>query len=131
MAKKKTTSKRRAAPPTKAERAAELRREAARLEGDEDDDEDDDDEEEERDRHPLTLAEKGQVVSRAIERGLDMLGSLGKMIVSDETTPNQKGDSLPFQRHAGHVRGVKLDGQGRVKEVDFQPEEWPPRREGF
>lgn len=125
MAKKKATKRKPAArPPSNAERAAELRREAERLEGDEDGDEGEP-------NYGITLAEKGQVVTRAIERGLDMLGSLGKLMVGDKTTPNENGDSVSFARHAGHVRNVRLDGKGRVKEVDFQPEEWPPRREGF
>jgi len=125
VAKKKATKRKPAArPPSNAERAAELRREAARLEDDEDEDEDEP-------NYGITLAEKGQVVTRAIERGLDMLGSLGKLMVGDKTTPNEKGDSVSFARHAGHVRNVRIDGQGRVKEVDFQPEEWPPRKEGF
>jgi len=125
VAKKKATKRKPAArPPSNAERAAELRREAERLEGDEDGDEGEP-------NYGITLAEKGQVVTRAIERGLDMLGSLGKLMVGDKTTPNENGDSVSFARHAGHVRNVRLDGKGRVKEVDFQPEEWPPRREGF
>ena len=123
MAKKKASKRKPASrPQSNAERAAELRREAARLEGDEDEDEP---------NYGIALAEKGQVVTRAIERGLDMLGSLGKLMVGDKTTPNENGDSVSFARHAGHVRNVRLDGKGRVKEVDFQPEEWPPRREGF
>jgi hypothetical protein len=132
---KKKASRRKPAPQSKTERAAELRRELARLERNpepEDEDEDEDEGEDEGGgRHGLTLAEKGQGVVRAIEQGLSALGGLGRLMVGDETTPNENGDSVKFARHAGHVRGVRLDGKGRVKEVDFQPEEWPPRREGF
>lgn len=111
-------------------KAAELRLKLARLEAGEDVDleeyEDDEDD------GGASLASGGDLV----EGVLGSLGNIGKIMnsmgVQDMTAGDAEGGpGIPFQRHAGTVRNIKIDGRGRVKEVDFQPEEWPPRNENF
>lgn len=64
--------------------------------------------------------------------GLASLGKLGNMNVTDRTPDDAEGGpGFDFQRPAGKIRNVRLDGKGRVKEMDFEPEEWPPRGEKF
>lgn len=70
------------------------------------------------------------------ESALGMLGQIGQVMngmgVEDVTAGDAEGGpGIPFTRHAGSVRNVKVDRHGRVQEIDFQPEEWPPRNEKF
>ncbi len=105
-------------------KAADMRYKLARLEAGEDDDEDEDE------------AESAGLVGPTLDGGIGGLGQLVKrmneMGVEDTTPGNAEGGpGFKFHRHAGTVRGIKLDRHGRPIEVDFKPEEWPPRGESF
>ena len=68
-----------------------------------------------------------------------ILGGMGQIVkymnnqgVEDETAGDAEGGpGIKFKRHAGQVKNVKLNRRGQIEEVEFAPEEWPPRHEKF
>jgi hypothetical protein len=139
---------------TKKQRAALLRAKAARLEAEaleaeseeeeggeedgEEDDEDEDEDEEDEAGGALDIVRQvgGALAGPGAEGMLGALGGLGQLMngmgVEQETPPDAEGNpGFKFRRHAGKVKRVQLDGQGNVKGMDFEPEEWPPRGESF
>jgi hypothetical protein len=138
MAKKKLTKKQRAALlRAKADR---LEAEALEAESDEDEldeeDEEEDEDEEEEEGYDIVRQVGGALAGPGAQGMLGALGGLGQLMqgmgVEDTTPPDAEGNpGIKFQRHAGKVRRVQLDGQGNVRSMDFEPEEWPPRGEGF
>jgi hypothetical protein len=74
----------------------------------------------------------------SVEGVIGTLGGLPSLMnsmgVEDETPPDKEGNTVKFTRHAGRVKNVRLKRRpdGTVEEeVDFEPEEWPPRSHGF
>ena len=104
-------------------KAAALRFKLAKLEAGEDVD--------------LAEAEEGggsvaAVDQNALISGLAQIAKLNDMGVEDTTPTNAEGGpGFKFKRHAGRVQNVKFDARGNPIEVDFKPEEWPPRGEKF
>lgn len=104
-------------------KAAQLRYQLARLEAGEDVSLD-----------PVEDDEGGMELALGPEEIVGNLGQIAKamngMGVEDETAADENGETIKFQRHAGRVKNIRVR-RGRVEEVDFEPEDWPPRNEKF
>jgi len=75
----------------------------------------------------------GSLSVEGVIGGLGQIASSMRILgVEDETPGDAKGGpGFKFRRHAGKVRNVRLGRDGKIEQVDFEPEEWPPRDERF
>lgn len=77
---------------------------------------------------PMTL---GNLADNILP-GLGALGQLGQQMITGQTPKDAEGNpGFNFQRPAGSVRKIRVDKDGNVRDIEFTPEEWPPRGEGF
>lgn len=132
MAKKRRKKKTRIELAREELERLEAEQEAADEDGEWEEREDEDEDGEEDDESYELEAVEENPGTGLLQRLVGDLGAMGRSVFVEEETPEDKdGNSFKFQRRTGGVKRVIYGPDGKPKEIVVEPEEWPPRNEGF